>query len=201
MIARISGRLSEKSPTRIVVEVSGLGYELHIPLSTFDKLGAVGENVNVLTYLHVREDALQLFGFATAMEKQLFQDLLSVTGIGPKVAQSILSSCSVETFCRSILQNDPASLTTIPGIGKKTAERLVLELRDRLARWPSRPEMPDETSTTPKAETSSLQEESILALVSLGYARTSAQKAVEKVIQESGDLALEELIKRALRYM
>src|SRR5574342_491050 len=130
MIARISGSLLEKSPTRVLVEVSGIGYEILIPLSTFDKLGALGENASLYTHLHVREDALQLFGFATAAEKQLFQYLLSVTGIGPKVAQSILSGCSVETFCRYIAQNEIAALTSIPGIGKKTAERLVLELRD-----------------------------------------------------------------------
>jgi Holliday junction DNA helicase RuvA len=189
-----------------LVEVGGIGYEIHIPLSTFEKLGAVGEMAGLFTYLHVREDALQLFGFATAAEKQLFQYLLSVTGIGPKVAQSILSGCSVETFCRQILQNEVSALTAIPGIGKKTAERLVLELRDRLARWPARPGMPGESVATPKSKATVLQEESILALVSLGYARSSAEKAVERVIQENGvpttaDLPVEELIKRALRYI
>lgn len=194
MIAKISGCLIEKSPTRVLIEVSGIGYEIHIPLSTFDKVGAIGEKTSLFTHLHVREDALQLFGFATATEKQLFQHLLSVTGIGPKAAQSILSGCSVETFCRYVAQNEIAALTSIPGIGKKTAERLVLELRDRLMRW-----LPDETAVTAKSKTSAIQEETIMALVSLGYNRTAAEKAVEQVTREAGELPVEELIKRALR--
>jgi Holliday junction DNA helicase RuvA len=196
MIAKISGFLLEKSPTRVLIEVSGIGYEIHIPLSTFDKVGAIGEKTSLFIHLHVREDALQLFGFATATEKQLFQHLLSVTGIGPKVAQSILSGCSVETFCRYIAQNEIAALTTIPGIGKKTAERLVLELRDRLMRW-----LPDEAAVAAKSKTSAIQEETIMALVSLGYNRTAAEKAVEQVTREAGELPVEELIKRALRYI
>jgi len=195
MIAKLSGRLLEKSPTRILVEVSGVGYEIQIPLSTFDKLGAVGESTGVLTYLHVREDALQLFGFATAAEKQLFQHLISVSGIGPKLAQSILSSSPVEIFCRHITRNEISGLTEIPGIGKKTAERLVLELRDRLARW-----LP-ETAATSTPGPSAIEEETIAALVSLGYTRSSAQKAVEQVKTEAGELPVEELIKRALRYI
>lgn len=196
MIAKISGFLLEKSPTRVLIEVSGIGYEIHIPLSTFDKLGAIGEKTSLFTHLHVREDAMQLFGFATATEKQLFQHLLAVTGIGPKVAQSILSGSSVETFCRYIVQNEIAALTSIPGIGKKTAERLVLELRDRLARW-----LPDETAVTAISKTSAIQEETIMALVSLGYNRAAAEKAVEQVAREAGELPVEELIKRALRYI
>jgi len=194
MIAKLSGRLLEKSPTRILIEVSGVGYEILIPLSTFDQLGAVGDNTSVLTYLHVREDALQLFGFVTAAEKQLFQHLISVSGIGPKLAQSILSSSPVEMFCQHITRNEISALTEIPGIGKKTAERLILELRDRLARW-----MPE--STASPAATSAIEEETIAALVSLGYTRSSAQKAVEQVKKEAGELPVEELIKRALRYI
>ncbi|MDZ7291201.1 MAG: Holliday junction branch migration protein RuvA [candidate division KSB1 bacterium] len=196
MIAKLNGRLLEKSPTRILVDVGGVGYEIHIPLSTFDKLGQIGDDTSLFTHLHVREDALQLFGFATATEKQLFQYLLSVTGIGPKVAQSILSGCSVDTFCRYIVQNEISALTTIPGIGKKTAERLVLELKDRLQRW-----MPQEGAVTPPSEISAITEEAILALTSLGYKRPSAQKAIEQVIKEHGELPIEELIKRALHYI
>lgn len=195
MIAKISGRLLEKAPTRILVEVNGIGYEIQIPLSTFEKVGAVNENTSLFTHLHVREDALQLFGFATAAEKQLFQHLLSVSGIGPKLAQSILSSSTAENFCRHIIKNELAALTKIPGIGKKTAERLVLELRDRLARW-----MPEAAETAIAAPSAS-EEETIAALVSLGYSQASAQRAVEQVRQEAGALPVEELIKRALRYI
>jgi len=196
MIAKISGRLIEKSPTRILVEVNGIGYEIQIPLSTFEQLGAVGENAGVFTHLHVREDVLQLFGFATALERQLFQHLLSVSGVGPRLAQSILSSCSVELFCRRVAQKDISALTEIPGIGKKTAERLVLELRDRLARW-----APAGMAAKTSIPASTAEEETITALVSLGYARSLAQKAVEQVRRESGELPVEELIKRALRYI
>ncbi len=200
MIAKISGRLIEKFPTRILVEVGGIGYEIQIPLSTFDKLGAIGDNTSLFTHLHVREDALQLFGFATAAEKQLFQHLLSVSGIGPKLAQSILSGCSVEMFCQHVAQNELSALMAIPGIGKKTAERLILELRDRLAKLPiGKPE--GLAATTSPA--SAIQEEAVLALVSLGYARASAQKAMEQVRREAGaaELPVEEFIKRALRYI
>jgi Holliday junction DNA helicase RuvA len=200
MIAKISGRLIEKSPTRVLVEVNGIGYEIQIPLSTFDKLGTIGENISLFTHLHVREDALQLFGFATALEKQLFQHLLSVSGIGPKLAQSILSGCSVEMFCQYVAKNEVAALTEIPGIGKKTAERLILELRDRLSRWPALFGMPEGAAAT-AAASSTVEEETITALVSLGYARSSAQKAVEQVRREAGELPVEELIKRALRYI
>jgi Holliday junction DNA helicase RuvA len=201
MIAKISGSLLEKSPTRVLVEVGGVGYEIHIPLSTFDKLGALGERTSLHTHLHVREDVLQLFGFATATEKQLFQHLLSVTGIGPKAAQSILSGCSVETFCRHIAQNEIAALTAIPGIGKKTAERLVVELRDRLARWTAILGLSGETAGAAKSPTSAIQEETIMALVSLGYTRAAAEKAVGQATREGGEMPVEELIKRALSYI
>ncbi|MDZ7343412.1 MAG: Holliday junction branch migration protein RuvA [candidate division KSB1 bacterium] len=196
MIAKLCGSLLEKSPTRILIEVGGIGYEVHIPLSTFDKLGEVGERISLFTHLHVRDDALQLFGFATAREKELFQHLLSVTGIGPKLAQSILSGCAAEVFYRQIVQNDIAALTAIPGVGKKTAERLVVELRDRLARW-----VPEASEATPQATISTIQEESIMALISLGYSRAAAQKAVERAAGENGEQPVEQLIKRALQYI
>jgi Holliday junction DNA helicase RuvA len=196
MIAKICGSLLQKAPTKILVEVGGIGYEVHIPLSTFDKLGAVGENISLFTHLHVRDDALQLFGFATAQEKELFQHLLSVTGIGPNLGQRILSGCAVEVFCRQIVQNDVAALTAIPGVGKKTAERLVVELRDRLARW-----VPEESEAAPKSKISAMEEESIMALVSLGYPRAAAQKAVERAARENDGQPVEQLIKRALQYI
>jgi Holliday junction DNA helicase RuvA len=194
MIAQLHGRLLEKSPTRVLLEVNGVGYEVAIPLSTYEKLGAAGESAVLLTHLHVREDALQLFGFATKSERQLFQHLLSVTGVGPKLAQSILSGCSVEMFCQYIQQNALTSLTAIPGIGKKTAERLVIELRDRVAQFVIE-------KTEVKTKASELAEEALLALVSLGYPRVAAEKAVRQALSEHGELPLEELIKQALRYI
>jgi Holliday junction DNA helicase RuvA len=195
MIAQLHGRLLDKSPTRIHLDVHGVGYEISIPLSTFEKLGAAGDEATLLTHLHVREDALQLFGFATPKEKQLFQLLIAVTGIGPKVAQSILSGCEVAAFCRSIQQNDVGALTAIPGIGKKTAERLVMELRDRIA------PLLAETGTTESTGPARVSAEALLALISLGYPRANAEKAMRQAAAEHGELPVEELIKLALRYL
>lgn len=194
MIAQLQGRLLHKSPTRAVVEVNGVGYELHIPLSTYEKLGGAGESSTLLTYLHVREDVLQLYGFSTNDEKTLFQHLIAVSGIGPRLAQSILSGCSVATFCSYIRNNEIASLTSIPGIGKKTAERLIIELRDRLKNLALAP-----AETAAAAPPLPVIEEAVLALVSLGYVRASAEKALRRAQQEEGELPVEELIKRALR--
>ena len=193
MIAQLQGHLIHKSPTRAVVEVNGVGYELHIPLSTYEKLGGTGETSTLLTYLHVREDALQLYGFSTNEEKMLFQHLIAVSGIGPRLAQSILSGCSVATFCSFIRNNEIASLTAIPGIGKKTAERLIIELRDRLKNFAI---APAQTAAAPPLP---VIEEAVLALVSLGYVRASAEKALRRAQQEEGELPVEDLIKRALR--
>jgi len=196
MIAQLQGQLLHKSPTRVLLDVNGVGYEILVPLSTFEKLGEVGDRVSVLTHLHVREDALQLFGFATQDEKQLFQLLIAVSGIGPKVAQGILSGCSVDTFCQYIQQNQIAALTAIPGIGRKTAERLVIELRDRLA-----PFAPSSERQAAEPAPSDSSRQALMALVSLGYSRAAAEKAVHRVAAENGELAVEELIKRSLRYI
>ncbi len=195
MIAQLHGRLINKSPARLLLEVNGVGYDIAIPLSTYEKLGPVGESTTVFTHLLVREDALQLFGFATAEEKQLFLHLLTVNGVGPKVAQSILSGCTVETFCRYIQHNEIGALTAIPGIGKKTAERLVVELRDRLAGLAVAGE-----STAVPAE-SAQANEALLALVSLGYPRAAAEKAIKRAVEENGSLSVEALLKAALRHI
>ncbi len=196
MIGQLSGRLLDKSPTRVLLDVSGVGYEILIPLSTFEQLGLVGENATLLTHLHVREDILQLYGFASHNEKQLFQLLLNVNGVGPKLAQGILSGCSVEMFCNYVKQSATAALTKIPGIGKKTAERLVLELRDRIEKW----DIAQEKAGTPKGP-AALSEEALLALISLGYPRNEAEKAIRSVLAEHESLPVEELLKLALRNM
>lgn len=196
MIGQLHGRLLEKSPTRVLLDVNGVGYEIMIPLSTYEQLGSAGEITTLLTHLHVREDALQLYGFGTTNEKQLFQMLLAVNGVGPKLAQGILSGCSVERFCTHVKQNAVSALTRIPGVGKKTAERLVMELRDRIARFDSK----GDESGAP-AGPAALSEEALLALISLGYPRPEAEKAIRQALAEHGELALEELIKQALRSM
>ena len=196
MIGQLSGRLLDKSPTRVLLDVNGVGYEVLIPLSTFEQLGSAGENVTLLTHLHVREDILQLYGFASHNEKQLFQLLLNVNGVGPKLAQGILSGCSVEMFCNYVKQGATAALTKIPGIGKKTAERLVLELRDRIEKL----DIAREQIGVPKGP-AALSEEALLALISLGYPRNDAEKAIRQVLAEHENLPVEELLKHALRNM
>jgi Holliday junction DNA helicase RuvA len=134
MISYLHGRLAEKSPTEVTVDVNGVAYAVHIPLSTFEALGEIGAEVKILTYLHFREDAMQLYGFATSAERDLFKLLISISGIGPKMAQGILSGISVNELKNFILHGNFNALMSIPGVGKKTAERLVVELRDRVGR-------------------------------------------------------------------
>ncbi len=196
MIAQLHGKLLDKSPTRVLLDVHGVGYEVAIPLSTFEKAGRVGEDLTLLTHLHVREEVLQLFGFATPKEKQLFQLLLGVNGVGPKLAQSILSGCEVATFCQYIQQNAAAALTAIPGVGKKTAERLVMELRDRIT-----PLLAETEKTGAAAGMGRTSEEALMALLSLGYPRANAEKAMRQALAENGDLPIEDLIKQTLRYL
>lgn len=195
MIDQIKGKLITKKPTYIVVEMHGIGFKISIPLSSYQLIGNTGEEVHVLTYLHVREDNLQLFGFATEDERQLFQLLISVSGIGPKVAQGILSGISTSDFKRAIIHQDLTMLTLAPGVGKKTGERLILELREKI----SDEALQEETVSS--SHMTSIGEEAILALVSLGYKRLQAQKAVQRVFQEHHDLNIEETLRLALQKM
>ena len=196
MIAQLDGVLSEKSPTQIIVDVNGVGYNLLIPISTFDQLGEVGSSAKLLTYLHVREDILQLFGFSTLKEKGMFAHLISVAGIGPKLALGILSGRKVDDLTRSIVNEDVANLTQLSGVGKKTAQRIVMELRDKLAKNITESALaavPGEPLLNGKLE------EAVLALMSLGHTRGTAENILLKVLKTEPDLALDELIKRALQ--
>ncbi len=193
MISHVIGKLIEKTPAFVVVETGGIGLKIWIPLSSFEVLGDVGNRVRVLTYLHAREDNLQLFGFATPEEKNLFQLLITVSGIGPRLAQGVLSGISVETFQRAILDHDIGVLTSAPGVGKKTAERLVLELREKIVEPTSDGSSVSVTSKTP------ISEEAVKALVSLGYKRIRAETAVQNVLRDESSLSLEDVIRRVLR--
>ena len=198
MIAYLEGKLVEKNPTHLIVEVNGVGYSVNIPVSTFSNLGETGLTVKVLTYQHVREDELKLFGFYTKPEKDLFELLISVNGVGPKVALGILSFLSVGEFQNAILSENLDVLTSIAGIGKKTAQRLIVELKEKLGKidlGAGKDSKGKETVLIP------VQEEAILALVSLGYTKYDAKKALEIVASESKEsLPLEEMIKRALKH-
>src|SRR6266851_7120055 len=175
MIAQLRGKLADKRPNQLLVDVNGVGYLVHIPLSTFYAVGDLHAEVTLLIYTHVREDALALYGFLTAREKHLFELLLSASGVGPVLALKILSGMSVEELVPAIRAGNLAQLTRIPGVGKKTAERMVVELRDKLAAILPQPE------AAPPASRTGLDADVLSALLNLGYERRSAEKAVEDV--------------------
>jgi len=200
MINFLQGKIVEKSPTKLIIDVNGVGYEVNITLSCYEILGSTGEKATVITYLHVREDILQLFGFKSSSERELFLQLISAPGIGPKKAQVILSSVSVEHLQKYIIDEDLAALTSLSGVGRKTAQRLILDLKDKI-----KPATLVRELLVPGMELSARERvinEALTALISLGFAKNNAQIAIQKVIQQSEqELTLEELIKQALRLM
>jgi Holliday junction DNA helicase RuvA len=193
----LRGTLATKQPTRAVVAVGGVGYELTVPLSTFEALPDEEQAVIVFTHLHVREDSLRLFGFATRDERRFFRRLLDVSGIGPAVALSILSSAGYAEFRDAILTEDVKRLTALKGVGKKLAQRMVLELRDGLAKEGS----PGAPGSAPGTATSHpLQEDAFQALVTLGFTRSQALTAVEKILNsDDAPTDLGEVVRLALR--
>lgn len=198
MIAFVEGQLVEKSPTHIVVNVGGIGLDIDIPLSSCQALGEPGNTVKVATHLHVREDAWQLFGFATADEKRLFVQLVSVSGIGPKLALSILSGTTVAEFVTAILTEDLKALSSIQGVGRKTAQRLVMELREAIDKAGFEPlaDLP----LAPVDGDQSMVNDAILGLIALGYERAEARKAVAQATADiDGGLTAEGLIRRVLK--
>ena len=199
MITFLDGKLVTALPTQAVVDVGGVGYEVLIPLSSYDKLPATGQEVRILTHLHVREDAQILYGFMAAAERDLFRLLVNhVSGIGPKLALAVLSGMSVNNFKTAVVNSDIGLLSKISGLGKKTAERIVLELKDKLgvaAAW--------EAASATHAPTPDQEQanEAVLALIALGYKQIDAHKTVRE-LQEKGEAkAAEELVKLALKRM
>jgi Holliday junction DNA helicase RuvA len=193
MIGSVRGRIASKTPPQLMVEVGGLGYELEAPMSTFFHLPAVGEEVRLLTHLVVREDAHVLYAFATEGERRLFRSLIKVSGVGPKIALALLSGISVEAFSQCVLNEDITALTRVPGIGRKTAERLVVEMRDRLGD----PEAPAGPGAVPVPTLASPESEAYGALVALGYRPAEATRLLKAV--GPGTHTTEELIRRALQ--
>jgi len=189
VIAFLRGTILEKHPNRIVVDVNGVGYEVFVPLSTFYGLGDPGSNTAVRIHTHVREDALQLFGFATPLELALFDRLVAVSGIGPKLALAVLSGIAPADLVGAIGGGDIARLVSIPGIGRKTAERIVLELRDKVSAL--------EGSATGGAPGDGTRTDLLSALVNLGYHRPAAEKAVDAALAATGG-AFEASLRRAL---
>ena len=194
MIAHLRGLLLSKSPNAVIIDCNGVGYELAISVSTFTELGAEGSPVKLHVHTHVREDALALFGFAELTEKRLFEKLLTISGIGPKLAITVLSGISAERLVGAIRAGDHATLTKIPGIGKKTAERVVLELKDKLDDMVG--SVPE---TGAKPSLGAVADDVLSALVNLGYPRPVAQKAVETAAKDTSAASdFEQLFRAAM---
>jgi Holliday junction DNA helicase RuvA len=196
VIAHLRGQILEKQPTRVVVDVAGVGYDVAVPLSTFYGLGEPGAEVALRVHTHVREDALALYGFATALELDLFDRLISISGIGPKLALAVLSGIEPPDLVGAIERGDLARLTAIPGVGKKTSERIVLELRDRLPRAPTAAV----ASGGAAPDGLVVRDDLLSALMNLGYHRPLAEKAVDAALKTIGrDAGFELTLKQALR--
>jgi len=195
VIAHLRGTIFEKHPNRLVVDVAGVGYDVFVPLSTFYGLGDPGSEIALRIHTHVREDALVLYGFASRLEQDLFERLIGVSGIGPKLALAVLSGIEPSELVRAIERNDVARLTAIPGVGKKTAERLVLELKDRLPRIHA----PAAGVDAATAEVPLLRDDLLSALMNLGYHRPLADKAVDAAIKTIAGGTFEQTLKQALK--
>ncbi len=195
MIAHLSGALLEKHLQRLVVDVGGVGYDVHVPLSTFYAAGEPGSTVRLRVHTHVRDDAIQLFGFMTALELVLFERLIGVSGIGPKVALAVLSGIEPNELVRAIRSGDIARLTRIPGIGKKTAERMVVELRDRL------PEGAEPAVDDAVPEGDDVRADVLSALANLGYQVHTVEKTVDRVLDGSDERDFESVLRQVLREM
>jgi Holliday junction DNA helicase RuvA len=193
MIGSVRGRIASKTPPQLLVDVGGIGYELEAPMSTFFHLPGIGEEVALLTHLVVREDAHILYAFGTEAERRLFRSLIKVSGVGPKIALALLSGISVEAFSRCVMNEDITALTKVPGIGRKTAERLVVEMRDRL----KDPEVPTSVGAVSVAVGASPETEAYGALIALGYRPAEATRLLKAV--GPGTHSTEELIRRALQ--
>lgn len=200
MIAQLSGKLVYKQPNSVIIDVGGVGYDVTIPVSTFYELGEPGTDVSLKIHTHVREDALQLFGFWTSREKELFLKLTSVSGVGPKLAITMLSGMPAGELINAITTDDHARLTSIPGVGRKTAERVVVELRDKLAviSLEAREAERAAARDLPTGE-AAVRDDTIAALMALGYPKAIAERAVSFALREEGERTIEAVLKRALR--
>ncbi len=193
MIGQLRGKLAEKRPNQVLVDVAGVGYVVLVPLSTFAALGELHTETTLLIHTHVREDALSLYGFVSSREKHLFELLLSASGVGPSLALKILSGMSVDELVPAIRGSDLARLTKIPGVGRKTAERMVVELKDKLETVVTETERPAPSSPA------GAEADVVSALVNLGYEARVAEKAVEEARRETGTVNFEKLLRAALQ--
>jgi holliday junction DNA helicase RuvA len=195
MIANLRGRLLEKQPNRVIVDVNGVGYDVHVPLSTFYEMAEPGAEIALRIHTHVREDALLLYGFATRLELQIFERLISVSGIGPKLALAVLSGLEPNELVAAIRTANVARLTGIPGIGKKTAERIGLELKDKMGSFAPA----ESAAAVPIDDTETLRTDLLSALINLGYHRPLAERAVSAALTKGSNGSFEATLKLALR--
>jgi Holliday junction DNA helicase RuvA len=193
----LRGTLVEKAPSRIIVDVAGVGYDVQVPLSTFYGLGESGASVSLRVHTHVREDVIALYGFATRLEQDLFERLIAISGIGPKLALAVLSGIEPAELIKAIRVQNVARLTAIPGIGKKTAERIGLELKDRLPAVPA----PAGQAPVEGPPGEQVRNDLVSALLNLGYQRSAAEKAIDKVLKTSPDAGFEQALRDVLRAM
>lgn len=203
MIAYLAGKLLEKEANTVIVNVGGVGYEVTIPLSTFYEIGEIGADIELRIYTHVREDALQLFGFQSEREKQLYLKLISVQGIGAKSGITMLSGMSADEIIVAIRTDNLARLTSIPGVGKKTAERMVIELRDKLNDLSSAATQ-QQLSTAGSGENvpaDAVYDDALSALTNLGYQRNAAEKALKQAVQEGTEMSVQKLLRRSLQLL
>lgn len=191
MIAFLRGQVFEKHPNRLIVDVAGVGYDVQVPLSTFYTAGEPGTEIALRIHTHVREDQLSLYGFATGLELTMFERLIAVSGIGPKLALSVLSGIETRDLAGAIQRNDLARLTAIPGVGKKTAERMCVELRDRM------PKALAATGTPSPGD--ALRDDLVSALINLGYHRQAIDKSLDKLVTSAGEQRFEDVLRAALK--
>lgn len=200
MIAYLSGKLLEKNANSVIVDVGGVGYDVSIPLSTFYELGDIGSDVQLRIYTHVREDAIQLFGFKTDRERQLYLRLISVQGVGAKSGITMLSGMSADEMINAIRGNNLAKLTSIPGVGRKTAERVVIELRDKVNELDHGTPAADRLTGTP-LPADAVFEDALSALINLGYQRGLAEKALKQAVDEGAEPTVQKLLRSALQVL
>ncbi len=194
MIGHLTGKIISKKPTQLIIDVNGTGYLVNITLTTFDKLANGKENVSVHTYLHVREDTLDLYGFVNASEKEMFELLIGISGVGPKLAQGILSGIQTEELKEALRSGNLSRILAIPGVGKKTGERLIIELREKVDK------VSDEFGKMEK-DKFRIKDDAVAALTSLGYNSKHAEKNIRNILESKPDLSLEDIIKEALGSM
>ena len=198
MIAHLRGRLLSKTPNRVIIEAGGVGYDVSIPVSTFYELGEMGAEPSLYVYTYVREDAFSLFGFRTDREKSLFEKLLSVAGVGPKLAITILSGLEIEDLISAVRKADVERLICVPGVGRKTAERLILELREKLAKFAVEEQ---ERKPVPAAQPGTVEEDVLSAMMNLGYARPAAEAALREARAASPNGEFEDWLRGSLRLL